>query len=237
MKPKPPVVYIIHTSFVSVQHLTELFRKLVPKVELRHIVDDSLLAEVLRFGGVTPPVVSRMCEYYKAAELAGADIIFNQCSSVGEVADIAAKLVRTPVIKVDTRMAEIACRTGEKIGVVATLATTLDPTCRLIETTAAQLGRKIMLRRQLVDGAFDILIKGDRPRHNAMVIAAIRKLARTVDVVVCAQGSMVTILPDLGATLVPVLTSPHAGVESVADYLARPHAGTTRTTKIRTLRS
>lgn len=214
------VVTIVHTSFVSVQHLTELFQELLPSVEVRHIVDDSLLPEVLRSGGVTPGVVSRMCEYYKAAELAGSDLIFNQCSSVGEVADIAARLVRTPVVKVDARMAENACRTGRKIGVVATLATTLDPTCRLIESTARRLGIEIALTRRLVEGAFDVLIKGDRDRHNAMVIDAIRDLAREVDVVVCAQGSMVAILPQLGKTEVPVLTSPRAGVESVADFLA-----------------
>jgi aspartate/glutamate racemase len=215
------VVCIVHTSFVSVQHLTDLFRELVPQVDVRHIVDDSLLAEVLRSGGVTPAVVSRMCDYYKAAELAGADLIFNQCSSVGEVADVASRVVRIPVIKVDASMAEIACRTGRRIGVVATLATTLDPTCRLIAATAGRLGMGVKITRELVDGAFDRLVAGDRAGHNQMVISAIRQLARKVDVVVCAQGSMAAILSELGETPVPVLTSPRSGVKSVAEYLAR----------------
>jgi hypothetical protein len=129
-----PVVCIVHTSFVSVTQLAALFAELAPQAKVRNIVDDTLLPEVLANGGVTPHVRSRMCEYYKAAELAGADLIFNQCSSVGEVADIAATLVRVPVIKVDTRMAEVACKTGPRIGVVATLETTLGPTCRLIST-------------------------------------------------------------------------------------------------------
>src|SRR5678809_1276076 len=94
-------------------------------------------------------VRSRMCEYYKAAELAGADLIFNQCSSVGEVADLASTIVSVPVIKVDARMAEMACRTGARVGVVATLETTLGPTCRLIEATAARLGAKIEITRCL----------------------------------------------------------------------------------------
>ena len=47
-----------------------------------------------------------MCSYYKAAEEAGADLIFNQCSSVGEAADLASQLVSVPVVKVDTCMAE-----------------------------------------------------------------------------------------------------------------------------------
>lgn len=216
-----PLVCIVHTSFVSVTQLTELFAELAPQAQVRHIVDDTLLPEVLANRGVTPRVRSRMCEYYKAAELAGADLIFNQCSSVGEVADLAATMVNIPVIKVDARMAEIACRTGSRIGVVATLETTLDPTCRLIETTAARLSTKIEITRCLVAGAFDKLIAGDRAKHNQMVLEAIRDLSRRVDVIVCAQGSMMAIVPDLGPTPVPVLTSPRLGVQSAAEWLAQ----------------
>jgi len=220
--PKPrPVVCIVHTSFVSVTQLTELFAELAPQAQVRHIVDDTLLPEVLANCGVTPRVRTRMCEYYRNAELAGADLIFNQCSSVGEVADIASTLVSVPVIKVDTKMAEIACATGTKIGVVATLETTLGPTCRLIESTAARLGKQIEVTRCLVEGAFDKLIGGDRPKHNQMVLDAIRDLSQRIDVIVCAQGSMMAIVPDLGPTRVPVLTSPRLGVQSAADWLAK----------------
>jgi len=214
-----PIVYLIHTSFVSLKDLTALFAELVPEAQIRHIVDDSLLPEVLANGGVTAGVRSRMCEYYKAAELGGADLIFNQCSSVGEVADLAAQLVRVPVVKVDARMAEIACETGNRIGVVATLETTLGPTCRLVENTARRIGKDVDVIRRLVNGAFDILIQGDRARHNQMGLDAIRTLAKEVDVVVCAQGSMMAIVPDLGSTPVPVLTSPRLGVESAAALL------------------
>jgi aspartate/glutamate racemase len=218
-----PLVYIVHTSFVSVSTLTQLFAEMAPEAQVRNIVDDSLLPEVLANKGVTSGVRSRMCEYYKAAELAGADLIFNQCSSVGEVADLAANIVAVPVIKVDARMAEVACQTGPRIGVVATLETTLGPTCRLIEATAARLGAKVVLTRSLVAGAFDLLVKGERAKHNEMVLDAIRELVKRVDVIVCAQGSMMAIVPDLGPTPVPVLTSPRLGVQSAVEWL-RTHA-------------
>jgi hypothetical protein len=222
--PQPrPVVCIVHTSFVSVAQLTELFGELAPQAQVRHIVDDTLLPEVLAHGGVTPHVRSRMCEYYRAAELAGADLIFNQCSSVGEVADLAATLVTTPVIKVDSRMAELACQTGRRIGVVATLETTLGPTCRLVESTAARLGQQVEITRCLVAGAFDRLVGGDRATHNQMVLDAIRDLSRRTDVIVCAQGSMMAIVPDLGTPSVPVLTSPRLGVQNAAEWL-KTHA-------------
>jgi hypothetical protein len=219
MSGKPPVVTIVHTSFVSVDDLTRIFGELAPEVELRHIVDSSLLPEVLANGGVTPGVRSRMVEYYKAAEAAGADVVFNQCSSVGEVADLGRELLSVPLVKIDAPMAERAVLAGPRIGVVATLETTLGPTCRLIERSARELGREVRIERALVAGAFDALRAGHRARHNALVLDAIRKLYSHCDVIACAQGSMLAIVPELGRTPIPVLTSPYSGVELVLDAL------------------
>ena len=216
---KPIKVHIVHTSFVSVKDLTNLFKELAPDIIVNHTVDDTLLTEVLDNGGVTDKVRSRMIEYYKAAESAGADLIFNQCSSAGEVADLAKSIVSIPVIKVDEEMARIACEKGSKIGVVATLETTLSPTCRMIENTAKKMGKNITISRCLVDGAYDYLINGDKETHNKMVIDAITKLTMQVDIVVCAQGSMMAIVSDLKNTKVPVLTSPRIGVENAIRFI------------------
>ncbi len=212
-------VFIIHTSSVSVSDLNALFAEMAPGVIVRNIIDDSLLPEVLANGGVTPAVRRRICQYAIQAESAGASLIFNQCSSVGEVADIAATMVNIPLVKVDERMAETACRTGSRIGVVATLPTTMGPTVRLIRKMAAKLCKEITITEELSVGAFEKLISGDRKTHNEMVIASIRKLAENVDVVVCAQGSMLALKADLGETPVPVLMSPPLGVQHAAEVL------------------
>ena len=213
-------VFIIHTSSVSVADLNALFNEMAPGVIIRNIIDDSLLPEVLANGGVTPGVTRRLCQYAVQAESAGATLIFNQCSSVGEVADIASKMVRIPLVKVDERMAETACKTGSRIGVVATLPTTMGPTVRLIRRMAEKLGKEVTVTEELSSGAFQKLIAGDRTTHNEMVIASIRKLAQQVDVVVCAQGSMLALKPDLGETPVPVLMSPPLGVKHAVEVLA-----------------
>lgn len=213
------IVTIVHTSFVSVEDLTMFFKEIGPEIQVRHIVDDSLLPEVLANGGVTNAVRSRICAYYQAAQESGADLVFNQCSSVGEAADIAATLIQTPVVKVDQQMAQVACETGSRIAVAATLKTTLGPTCRLVENTARMMGKDIAIEPLLIEGAFDELISGNRAKHNEMVLTAIRGALDSVDVVVCAQGSMVAILPELGETRVPVLTSPRMGVTAAVERL------------------
>jgi aspartate/glutamate racemase len=214
-------VTIVHTSFLSVEPLTQQFAELAPDTTLRHIVDDSLLEEVIERGGVTPSVRRRMIAYFEAAESSGADLIFSQCSSVGEVADAAAERVSIPVVKIDSRAAEIACATGDRIGVIATLETALGPTVRQIEAAAARRGEQHRIDACLVEGAFERLRDGERAEHNRLVAAALLELASRVDVIVCAQGSMAAILADLGETRVPVLTSPRLGVEHAIEVLQK----------------
>lgn len=83
------------------------------------------------------------------------------------------------------------------------------------------MGKEITIVEKICEGAFDKLISGDRQGHNEMVIAGIRELCQQVDVVACAQGSMVALLNDLGETSVPVLTSPRLGVEMAAEILSK----------------
>lgn len=219
MANKKKKVVIIHTSDVSLEHLKSLFDELAPDVCVKNIIDDSLLNEVLENGGVTTAVRKRICAYALQAEIIGADLIFNQCSSVGEAADIAAKLVNIPLVKIDEEMAEVACKKGKKIGVVATLQTTLGPTVRLVKRTAKKLNKEIQITEKLCEGAFDLLRSGDRKAHNEAVINAIKELSRNVDVIVCAQGSMIAFLDELGEMPIPVLTSPRLGVERAARML------------------
>lgn len=213
-------VYIIHTSLVSHAELNALFAELVPDAKVHNIVDDSLLHDVMQNGGITPKVVSRMCAYVQAAAANGADLIFNQCSSVGEAADIAAKLVSIPVLKVDAAMAEKAVELGTKIGIVATVRSTMRPSCNLVRSKAAEAGKQIDVVEYLVDGALDVLMKEkNREKHNAMVLEAVRKAEAECDVVVLAQGSMTVLLPELQDVKKPVLTSPRLGVDRARKLL------------------
>ena len=213
-------VFIIHTNKLAGEDLTRLFAELAPKATVRNIIDDSMLPEVLANGGVTPEVLRRYCSYAVQAEAAGADLIFNQCSSVGEAADIAGGMVRIPMVKVDERMAEIACKTGSRIGVVATAASTMGPTTRMLRRTAERLGKEVTLVEELRADAFERMLAGDKKGHNELLLETIKDLYSRVDVIACAQGSMLALKPDLGETPIPVLMSPPIGVKHAAEVLA-----------------
>ena len=212
-------IFIIHTSNVSYNDLQRLCAQIVPEVEVRNIVDDSLLQEVKTVGHVTPDIIARMCSYFKTAEMLGADLILNQCSSVGEAAAIAAKCVNIPVLRIDRPMAEKAVEMGGRIAVVATVASTVAPSCALVEQAARDLGRNVEVVPYLIDGALDILMKEGQARHNQYVLETLKKCENEVDVIVLAQGSMTVLIPELGAIGKPVLTSPELGVRRVRKML------------------
>lgn len=62
---------LIHTSFVFLSVETSLMKMLsevLLDVRLVNIVDDSLLADVMREGKVTPAITRKMCHYVVKVE-------------------------------------------------------------------------------------------------------------------------------------------------------------------------
>jgi Asp/Glu/hydantoin racemase len=217
----PKKIAILHTSlvFVSVEPvINDLIAELVPDAEVMHFVDSDVLATVMREQGISSSSEARMTHLAQAAEAAGADIIFSACSSLGPAVDIAARSLHTPVVKIDDAMAMQAAREGTRIGVLATVPTTLGPTSDLIQAKADEIGRSITLERRLCEGAFSVLMSGDRAKHDAIVIEQAMNLAEKVDLIVLAQASMSRLAGVLQEkTAMTVLSSPRIGVE----YLAR----------------
>ncbi len=213
-------VVIIHTSFISVDFLSSLFEELVPEAQLHHIVDDTLLAEIMASGGVTKNVARRYCAYAQQAQAAKADLIFSQCSSAGPAADIAGLLVDVPILKVDQAMAEEAVRLGRRIAVIATIGTTLEPSVKLIQAVAARSGKEVAIKPVLLPEAYEALfIQKNAKAHNQIIIDKINETQKDFDVIVLAQGSMVTLLSELKEVQVPLLTSPRLGVLSARQAL------------------
>ena len=215
-------VGVVHTFLYSVEDIKALFRKYLPDVEMINIIDDSLLEEALANRGLTPAIINRMCDYYSNLQDLGCVCCLNQCSSVGEAADVAQNLIQIPIFKIDAPMARKAVSLGKKIAVVATAISTVEPSSRLVERMAAEAGKEVSVSRCYVAGAYDFLLKtGDKENHNEMVTAKVREAAKDHDVVVLAQGSMYQLIPLLADVKIPVLTSLESGVQQLADFLAK----------------
>jgi Asp/Glu/hydantoin racemase len=209
-----PTLALVHTTALTVPAMKDLAARVAPDVRVVNILDDSLLADVIAAGSVTNAVHSRLESYVAQARGLGADAVMTCCSSVGAVFD-RLNAPELPVLRVDRPMAQRAVQTGQRIGVIATVGTTLEPTAQLIRDTARELGKAVNLETVLVDGAFAALQAGHADEHDALVTRALEALLERVDVVVLAQASMARLVAGLNSPPpVPVLSSPESGLEA-----------------------
>ena len=215
-----PHVCILQTSFAKREDTVAFLKEQVPGCRVEFITDSTLLLEVRANKGPTPAVIERMKLYAKAAEISGADLIVNSCSTVGEVADIYAKEVTIPVMKVDLPMAREAVSLGTKIALIATVETTLGPSRRLIEKEGAAQGKTMDCTEYLQVAAWDALQAGHPEEHNRILLENIRKLdTMGYDAIVMAQVSMRALLPELKDVKTPLLCSFFSGYGAVAEKL------------------
>jgi Asp/Glu/hydantoin racemase len=212
---------LVHTSATLVPVFAALCKEKLPDVEVFNIVDDSLVKGIREAGSLTPMISMRVTGYLGSAKYAGADYIMVTCSSIGPAVEAGAKWITTPVLRVDQPMADLAVATGKRIGVIATLPTTLAPTADLVLRRAELAGKEIQLTSKLCDGAFEALMSGDAATHDAKVAAALKELSQSVDVIVLAQASMARVVDTLTAAdkRVPILASPGIAVDYLATVL------------------
>ncbi len=212
---------LIHTSATLVPVFAELCAKYLPGIKTFNIVDDSLIKNTIACGELTPSTSKRVVGYAASAQEAGADFILYTCSSIGPAVELAANLQDVPVLRVDQPMADLAVATGTKIGVIATLQTTLAPTSDLVERRAKLAGKTIELKAVLCEGAFEALMNGDAATHDKKVGEALKELSKQVDVIVLAQASMARVVDSLSEEdkRVPILASPPIAMEYLATLL------------------
>ena len=205
----------IHTSHVLIPLFSELSRRELPDAEQFHMVDESLIKNTIRAQKLTKTTMRRVLATVQSAREGGADAVVVTCSSIGPAASLARRLYDFPVIRVDEAMAEEAVRAGRRIGVAATLRTTLEPTVALLREKAAAAHREVDVVESLCEDAFEAVLSGDTATHDRMLTDTLTRLVGAVDVVVLAQASMARVVQKLPAdpTRVPILSSPELAVK------------------------
>ena len=110
---------------------------------------------------------------------------------------------------------------GQKIGVIATLSTTLDPTIDLVRRRAQAQNKTPDIISHLCEGAFEAVRSGDTDTHDHIVTEGLRQLISQVDVIVLAQASMARVVDTLSDTekTVPILSSPRSGVKAARSVI------------------
>ena len=217
----PFTLAFIHTSPVLVPTFTALARKELDGVKIFHMVDESLIQNTIAAGHLTKTTTHRLINLIESAHEGGADAVMVTCSSIGAAIPVARSIYDFPILRVDEAMATKAIQTAERIGVAATLVTTLEPTVALLKDKAAEQHRKVQVTERLCEGAFEKVLTGDTEGHDRIVSEALISLAGKVDAIVLAQASMARVASQLPADQVPipVLSSPELAVQQAREVV------------------
>lgn len=216
-------ITLISTGLNTASLMSQFFAKELPEITTRNIVDDSLVKEIIANDNVIPPgVVRRVCSYVISAEMSGADLVVITCSSISVIARVAQHSVGIPVMRIDEPMAEVAVERADRIKVLATISSTLDPSVQLIEEKSRQRGKEIVLDPFLCERARQFLDEGNPEGHDRILREEIEKALKKFDIVVLAQASMGRVLDTLAVEKRGnVLTSPALAIEHIRrEFLA-----------------
>lgn len=182
--------------------------------QIVHVTDAWLLDAVIA-EGVSPLVRGRIAAHVTGLESRGATAVLITCSSIGEVTEAMSESASVPLVRVDLAMATSAVAATPVQGtivVVATLASTVGPTTRLVERAASET--EVTVRSRVVADAVAKRDAGDQAGHDALVADAVEQALRDGDVVVLAQASMAGALRSPDAR---VLSSPESAVDALLE--------------------
>ena len=211
---------IFHTSAATLALFQSLTAKIMPDVEIMHLVEDAMIRDVMKNGGPTPAINARIAAYVQSAERAGCSIFMTACSSIGASVEACQFLTAMPVTRIDAAMVASAIELGPRVAVLATVETTLKPTLEFIGRRAREAGTQLDIRPNLMAEAFTALLAGDMATHDRIVSAGLRSALESADVVVLAQASMARVMESMEKPAVPVLTSPESGVVRLKEMIA-----------------
>jgi len=210
---------MVHASQALVAPLTQLAAQVTPDLKVAHVVDDGLLAYI-RSHGMDQSAARRACLSFEIAAESGADLIVATSASAAEAVDVARRLIKTPIMRIDEPMAEEAAAQGGRIALLATVESALGPTSRLLERAIAAADAKAELTLLHCEGALDALLAGRQSEHDRLVSEAVREAAEDHDVIVFAQASLHRLAAALSVQVeARLLSSPLLCLRRVAERL------------------
>ncbi|MCB1810457.1 MAG: Asp/Glu/hydantoin racemase [Candidatus Competibacteraceae bacterium] len=208
-------IAFLHTAPIHVPTFSALAEEFCPDLRVRHDVDEDLLADA-REHGLDAALQERIVAAMHTAADSGAALVVCTCSTIGGAAENAGQGQGYQSQRIDRAMADEAVRLGDKILVVAALASTLQPTAALLKDSADRAGRQTVFELVQVPQAWQYFEQGDTAAFLDAIAGVIAEHSAGFDAVVLAQASMAGAASRCPTVSVPILSSPRIGVAAAA---------------------
>lgn len=212
---------IIHAAVFTANTVQPYITEILPGVEVLHFGDDAVQRDNLNAPAGTLPKANfvKFVNYARSLQNAGCHMVMLACSTFNQAVEFARPFIDIPLLQIDRPMMDLAVQAGSRIGLLATLPSTVPSSERLLRLAAAEASREITVETVLCTEAFRVLRAGDPEKHNEILLEQIDQLSRNVDCIVMAQVSMAVLEKRLTHTRVPVYNSGRTGFERVRAML------------------
>lgn len=165
------------------------FREVFPEAQILHLLDETLIEDFRREGGLSPHSRLKALQMTLTAQEAGMDGILVTCSTLSPSVDDFRPFVRIPIIKIDEPVIEEVVQKADTIGLLATAETVLKSVEPLVMKKALDLGRKISVLRFIKGDVWPLLQKDPSAFYRAIAEAA-TQAARECQAVILTQVSI-----------------------------------------------
>jgi aspartate/glutamate racemase len=212
---------IIHAALITTRAVQKYLDEVIPEVEVVHWVDDTIQNTNFACapGTIPPENYAKFTQAALSQQAYGVDLILLACSTFNRAVEHARPMITTPMLQIDRPMMDLAVRHGTRIGLLATVPTTIPASERLLRLAATDAGKTIEIKTRLCSEAFAALKAGNAEKHNDLLLAEIDRLSGDVDAIVLAQLSMSALEPRLTATKVPVYNSGRTAFTHLRHFL------------------
>ena len=209
-----------HTSPVHISTFDRLFAESGIDAELRHKVDEPLLADAIA-EGVTDQIREQVVDYIEGLAADGCGTIVCTCSTIGAVAE-QLDIPNVEIYRVDRPMAAKAVAKSHIILMVAVLNSTLLPTRELIMDEVERQNKPIRIQELVIPEAWDHFSAGDLVAYHHHIADAIKANVDEIgrcsadlvpETILLAQASMAGSTAYLTDLKQSVMSSPIACVQ------------------------
>jgi len=209
-------IVLLHT--VQCMYLTfeQRVRQAIQQdVRIDNMLDTFFASDANERKEFTQTNLNRLYLTLKSAEMTGADLVAVICSTLSPHVKRIAPFLSMPVLTIDERLGAEAVRRGNRIMVLASAPSAIEPTAQLIRTAAEEAGRAVRIGSMYDIEAFHALMRGDMNTCDKKICAMAQKI-RDQDVIVFAQGSMEQAAPEVERmTGLPVVTAPALCIKAI----------------------
>lgn len=212
---------IIHAALITTRAVQKYIDEFIPEVEVVHWVDDTIQNTNFACapGTIPPENYAKFVQAALSQQAYGVDLIMLACSTFNRAVEYARPMITTPMLQIDRPMMDIAVQHCARIGLIATVPTTVPASERLLRLAAAEADKAVEIETRLCSEAFAALKAGQSERHNELLLVEIDRLAGGVDAIVLAQLSMSALELRLTKTKVPVYNSGRTAFTRVRELL------------------